>query len=89
MNRTAIAGWAISLLGTALWIYGYFVTGNPSLVNWSAITPSWTSEFLPNIESEIAMVLAFAGPNLLAVFIGSTGIDLNQFQCANLNAQAI
>jgi hypothetical protein len=61
MNRTAIAGWVISLLGTALWIYGYFVTGNSSLVNWSAIFTSWISEFLPNIESEIGMVLAFAG----------------------------
>ncbi len=61
MNRTSIAGWVISLLGTALWIYGYFVTGHPSLVNWSAITPSWISEFLPNNESEIGMVLALAG----------------------------
>jgi len=61
MSRTAIAGWVISLLGIALWMYGYFATGNPSLVNWSAITPSWISDFLPNIESEIGMVLAFAG----------------------------
>jgi len=61
MSRTAIAGWVISLLGIALWTYGYFATGNPSLVNWSAITPSWISEFLPNIESEIGMALAFAG----------------------------
>ena len=61
MSSTVIAGWVISLLGMTLWIYGYLATGNPPLVNWSAITPSWISDFLPNIESEIGMALAFAG----------------------------
>jgi hypothetical protein len=65
MNSTAIAGWATSSLGMGLWIYGYFVTGRPSLINWGAITPSWISEFLPNIESEIGMAVAFAGMILI------------------------
>jgi hypothetical protein len=41
------------------------VTGRPSLVNWSAIAPSWISEFLPNIESEIGMALAVVGMILI------------------------
>jgi len=61
VNTRAICGWAIMLAGTALWIYGYFVTGHPSLIDWHASTPWWISEFLPNLESEIGMVLTFAG----------------------------
>ena len=51
----------ISLLGTALWVYGYFAHGNPSLIDWQANTPRWIAEFLPNIESEIGMALALIG----------------------------
>jgi hypothetical protein len=58
-------GWIISLAGTALWIYGYFVTGNPSFTDWHANTPRWIADFLPNVESEIGMVLAFAGTVLI------------------------
>jgi len=61
VSKAVIIGWIISLAGTALWIYGYFATGNPSLINWHANTPWWIADFLPNIESEIGMVLAFAG----------------------------
>ena len=56
-----VVGWIITLAGTALWIYGYFVTGNPSLIDWHAETPWWIADFLPNIESEIGMALAFLG----------------------------
>jgi hypothetical protein len=48
------------LAGMALWLYGYFATGNPALIDWHD-TPWWISDFLPNIESEIGMVLVFAG----------------------------
>ena len=61
VNKRTICGWAIMLAGTALWIYGYFVTGHPSLVDWQDDTPRWISEFLPNLESEIGMVLTFGG----------------------------
>jgi hypothetical protein len=57
MSKTKIAGWIIELAGTALWIYGYFATGNPSLIDWQAITPWWIARFLPNIQAEIGMVL--------------------------------
>jgi hypothetical protein len=29
----AIVGWTVSLAGSALWTYGYFVTGGPSFFN--------------------------------------------------------
>jgi hypothetical protein len=40
-------------------VYGYFVTGHPSVIDWKTDTPNWIAEFLPNIESEIGMVLVF------------------------------
>ena len=59
-NKAVIVGWIIMLMGTALWIYGYFATGNPSLIDWSAVAPWWIADYLPNIESEIGMTLVFA-----------------------------
>ena len=61
MNKRIIIGWFIELVGTALWIYGYLVPGNPALVDWHAYTPWWIADYLPNIESEVGMVLVFAG----------------------------
>jgi len=61
MRLPVIVGWAIQLIGTALWIYGYFVTGHPSLINWQEITPRWFAEWLPNIESEIGLALVLVG----------------------------
>lgn len=56
-----IAGWAIQLIGTAVWVYGYFVTGHPALVDWRRLTPWWLAEWLPNLEAEIGMALVFVG----------------------------
>ena len=61
MSKTVITGWIIELVGMALCLYGYFATGNPPLIDWHASTPWWIADFLPNIESEIGMVLVFAG----------------------------
>jgi hypothetical protein len=61
MSKTVIIGWIIMSAGTALWIYGCFATGNPSLIDWHDNTPWWISDFLPNIESEIGMALVCAG----------------------------
>lgn len=60
MTKTVIAGWVVELAGTALWIYGYFVKGHPALIDWAGRTPWWIAHYLPNIESEIGMVLVFA-----------------------------
>lgn len=61
MSKPITIGWIVELTGTALWLYGYFATGNPPLVNWPAIAPWWISHNLPNIESEIGMALVLAG----------------------------
>ena len=65
MNKRVIIGWIISLAGTALWLYGYYTTGNPSLIDWHANSPWWIADFLPSIESEIGMALVFAGTALI------------------------
>ena len=61
LRKAAIIGWSIELAGMALWLYGYFATGNPPLVDWKALTPWWIADFLPNIECEIGMILVIAG----------------------------
>jgi hypothetical protein len=61
LSKGVIIGWIISFAGTTLWLYGYFATGNPSLIDWHANTPWWIADFLPNFESEIGMALAYVG----------------------------
>jgi hypothetical protein len=61
MGMALVIGWVIELVGTGLWVYGYFSTGNPSLIDWHAPMPWWIADFLPNIESEIGMTLVVAG----------------------------
>jgi hypothetical protein len=60
VSKAVIIGWVIMLAGTALWLYGYFATGNPSLIDWRAHAPWWVADWLPNIESEIGMALVLA-----------------------------
>ena len=57
----AVIGWIISSAGTALWVYGYFVAGHPPMIDWQSHTPWWIADYLPNIEAEIGMLLAFGG----------------------------
>ena len=65
LNKPAILAWIVSLAGMALWLYGYLVTGHPSLIDWRADTPWWIADFLPNIESEIGMALVCVGSVLV------------------------
>ena len=60
LSKPAIAGWILLIVGTILWIYGYFVTGHPALIDWQARTPWWIADTLPNLESEIGMALVWA-----------------------------
>jgi hypothetical protein len=71
VSKPVIVGWVVELVGTALWLYGYLATGNPSLIDWHAITPWWIADYLPNRESEIGMVLVFAG--MLPIYWPSQG----------------
>jgi hypothetical protein len=59
-SKAGIIGWIIMLGGTALWIYGYFAIGHPSIIDWRAHAPWWIADYLPNIESEIGMAMVFA-----------------------------
>src|SRR4249920_502265 len=61
VTKTAITGWAIFLSGSAIWLYGYFITGHPSIIDWHAHTPWWIADFLPNLESELGILLCIAG----------------------------
>jgi hypothetical protein len=61
VTKAIISGWLIELLGVAVWLYGYFSIGSPSIVDWHTIAPSWLADWLPNIQSEIGMALMFAG----------------------------
>jgi hypothetical protein len=61
MSKMVVIGWTMQLVGTVFWVYGYFASGHPSLINWSHIAPWWIADWLPNLESEIAMLLVFAG----------------------------
>jgi protein-S-isoprenylcysteine O-methyltransferase Ste14 len=60
VRKRVIIGWIIEFAGTALWLYGYFAVGHPSLIDWPANTPWWIANYLPNIESEIGLVLVCA-----------------------------
>ena len=65
VNKITIVAWIISFVGMALWLYGYFAAGHPSLIDWHAYTPWWVADFLPNIEAEIGMALASVGTVLV------------------------
>jgi hypothetical protein len=58
MNKAKAFGWALSLIGSALWIYGYVWGGAPSFIDWPRISPSWVSEFLPNLPCEIGLAIS-------------------------------
>ncbi|MGB6507315.1 MAG: hypothetical protein WBF07_04095, partial [Xanthobacteraceae bacterium] len=61
MSKAQLIGWIISLAGMVVWLYGYLVTGHPSLFDWSATTPWWIADYLRNVESEIGMALMLGG----------------------------
>ena len=53
--------WAAMIVGTALWGYGLFVTGTPPLIDWKSNAPWWIADYLPNMESELGLVLVCLG----------------------------
>ena len=61
MTKSFVVGWALELVGTFVWLYGYLTAGHPSLIDWHGIAPIWISEWLPNLESEIGMLLLIVG----------------------------
>ena len=61
VRKAVIAGWAIEVVGVIKWSYGYFVIGSLPLIDWATHAPRWIADFLPNLESEIGMVLVLVG----------------------------
>ena len=54
--------WAAMIVGMALWSYGVFVTGtHPPLIDWKSNAPWWIADYLPNMESELGLVLICLG----------------------------
>jgi hypothetical protein len=49
-----------------LWLYGYLVTGNPSLIDWRAYTPWWIADLLHRIRNRNDARLRWLGVGLLA-----------------------
>ena len=60
MSKIVITSYIVMLVGSVLWLYGYFTTGNPSLIDWHAHTPWFIADLMPTIEAEIGMALVFA-----------------------------
>ena len=53
--------WAAMIVGTALWGYGLFVTGTAPIIDWTSNAPWWIADYLPNMESELGLVLLCLG----------------------------
>jgi hypothetical protein len=58
--RQLQSDYAFELVGMALWLYGYFATGNPSLIDWHANTPWWIADFLAEHRNADGFVAATA-----------------------------
>jgi hypothetical protein len=61
-----LVGNVICALGAALWLYGYFVTGHPALLDWASFSPHWIYAYIPNLEAEIGLAACVAG-SVLAI----------------------
>ena len=61
INKVVFIGWVVSLAGLALWLYGYFEAGRPSLIDWQAHTPWWIADAFPDAETEIGMAFSLIG----------------------------
>jgi len=59
MSKTVIISYIVMVVGSVLWLYGYFTTGDPPLIDWRAYTPWFIADLMPNIEAEIGMALVF------------------------------
>jgi hypothetical protein len=56
-----VTSWAAMIVGTALWGYGLFVTGTAPIIDWKSNAPWWIADYLPNMESELGLVLVCLG----------------------------
>ena len=59
--RLKAIGWIISILGTALYLYGYFADGGTPVINWPLYLPEWAAAFVPTWEAELGFALSIVG----------------------------
>ena len=55
-----VIAWIMTLLGTAVWLYGYFTVGTPPLFDYSVLS-AWISNYFPNLEAESGFALMLVG----------------------------
>jgi hypothetical protein len=58
LSKLAKIGWVICLIGTALWLHGYFSTGSPPDAPW------WIADLFPNTEADWGVGLMLCGTAL-------------------------
>ena len=54
-------GWIISIVGAALYCYGYFADGGPAIIEWPLYLPDWAVQFVPNWQAESGFALSIVG----------------------------
>jgi hypothetical protein len=57
LPKLKLLGWLVFIVGLITWLYGYFITGTPALVDWHAYTPWWIADCFPNVEAELGMLV--------------------------------
>ncbi len=60
-GQLKVIGWIVSIIGTLLYIYGYFFDGGSTLFDWPRYLPDWAVEFVPNWEAELGFALSIVG----------------------------
>jgi hypothetical protein len=66
MSNWVIFGWIISLVGLALWLYGYVTIGTPPLIDWYWVVPLWIENFIRNLQCEAGMAFTVTGMSLIS-----------------------
>ena len=62
------------IVGTALWGYALFVTGTAPIIDWKLNAPWWIADYLPNMQSELGLVLVCLGS--LAPYLAAQALRL-------------
>ena len=60
MAKAKSIGWAIYVVGFAIWLFSYLSTGHAATFDWDVVAPLWISSFVPNLEAEFGLALMFA-----------------------------
>jgi hypothetical protein len=53
VTKAKSIGWAIYVVGFAIWLFGYLSTGHAATFDGDVAAPWWISSFVPNLEAEV------------------------------------